>query len=230
LISPVVLPTLLGLFVCAGCSSASKRSTLSLTDEAGDHFLQGFQQAYAGRDSHGNYDIVLIQEPLADAKPVEPGAPLQASAEQPLRHVVHIRVFWRPLHGARNDNPAATNASINWYVLGETTRLRKDMVHYEGAGFVDIATKANTAKVIIRSATLKPTEQRGNLADSLGPSQLRGKFTARLDAERTRELLTDVRLAAVNPTTPHATAAGARQASDRTTPISEPPARAPMAP
>jgi hypothetical protein len=206
-----------------GCTS-SKRSTLSLTDEAGTHFVQGFQQAYAGRDSHGNYDVILIQEPLADARPTEPGAPLQASAEQPLRHIVHIRVFWRPLHGARNDNPAATNASINWYVLGETTRIRKDLVHYEGAGFVDISTKANTAKVIIRSATLKPTEQRGNLVDPLGQSELKGKFTAPMDPQRTRDLLTDVRLAAISPTTPHATA---RQASDRS---SEPPTRARVAP
>src|SRR5688572_17868181 len=139
----LILAALTMISSSVGCTSG--RSTLRLTDDGGEHFTQSFGRAYAGRDEHGNYDVVLIQEPLAEADAAaaraEPGAPLLASDEQPLRHVVHIRVFWRPLHGARADNPAATNAAINWYVLGESSRLRNDMVHYDGAGFVSIEPK-----------------------------------------------------------------------------------------
>jgi hypothetical protein len=162
-----------------GCAG-SKQSRLRLQSlQSGKHFSQKFPQTYFSETSDGEYEIVLIDDGAPAATPKQGDAPLPPEQSAPLRQVVHVRVYWRPPTGTRPDHPSATNAAIDWYVTPGSGTMTEDRLHYQGAGFVQIFPKGDTAKVFIRGAQLAPVEATGEMRDPLGPTMLEGSIIAR---------------------------------------------------
>lgn len=200
-------PLLFGLLCWAaltgGCAQ-TPQSTLTLTSSrSGQVYKPEFGTAYVSRSGNGDYDVVLTGEstPSADAQTAAAGAVGY------VRQVVHVRVHYRPMRGARLDHPSASNASIRWFVLGDRPA---DVVEYAGAGFVTVKPGfgGDAAQVVVRNASLRPVVTRGNLADPLGPVSLDGTFVARSNRQRVDELLAQVRSAVEGdgPATPQASA------------------------
>ena len=202
--SLLLLPALLALV--GGCSSSKSNLTLRSIED-GQKYSQRFSKAYATRGSAGNYDIVLLKDSKAEN---------EEGSECDVRQVMHVRVLWQPLPGAKPDHPSATNAVLHWYVLGENggDDAAAGFVEYEGAGFVVIDRSGKTAKLSIRNASLKPTGAHGAVCDPIGPTRLSGTVVARMNQARVNELLSDVQVAMTEIVhADDAVTAGARQQS-----------------
>jgi hypothetical protein len=182
-----------GLMLCGlGCASGPGQIRLS-PGRGGDVLVQDFTQSYMTRDGQGDAHIVLVADPLARrSAPAPDEQPLQPARAQPLRQVVHIHVLWKPLAGIALDNPSATNATIDWYIVAEGSRRGHDLVHYQGAGFIVLSNSGNRVNLQIRNATMKPAEVRGAMSDPIGATTLSGKAVAQRDPRRVREVLADV--------------------------------------
>lgn len=183
---------LLMLVSAGGCASMGSDLAVSSL-EHGQSYSQGFKRVYAGRSAEGEYDIVMVEEAADQATPEKAGQPLFPMAAMPLRQVLHIRVLWRPLNGPRQDFPAATNASISWYVLGATADESPDMLQYNGVGQVSVYPASDETRIFIRSAMLSPGAQRGKIGDPIGRLSLSGSAIAQNDDERVRGLLADLK-------------------------------------
>jgi hypothetical protein len=157
-----------------GC--ASRRATLTLKPAGGDTaYAQEFEQTYAGRGADGAWAVVMVREPAK-------------AANDDLRQVVHLKIHWRPMGGAR---AACANAAIDWYIT--SAGGSDDLLLYQGAGHVAIDPGEKSTKVTIRSATLRPSVTRGQLADSLGEAKLQGEFVAQTDSTRVQRVLEETR-------------------------------------
>lgn len=173
----------------AGCMSARPTLSVDSLETHRDAFEQSFTQVYATRSSDGDYDIVLVDNPVDDADAGTPGKPLASTPVRPLRHLVHIHVMWTPMSGAKGDHPSATNAAINWYVWGDATAQSSDRMHYGGAGFVNIYPNDDQATFRISNTVLKLKSARGQMSDPIGTAEVAGKFTAPINTARVKELL-----------------------------------------
>ena len=188
------------LVIFCGLTGCSTRPTLTVSTTNQERvFGQTFTQVYATRSDDGDYDIVLVDNPIDDAKTSPPGEPLKAQTVRPLRHLVHIHVMWAPMIGARGDHAAATNAAINWYVWGDATATQADMMHYGGTGFVKVYAGDTDADFSISNAVLKLKSSRGTMTDPVGTANVEGKFTAPLNAGRVKELLAELGTETGNP-------------------------------
>jgi hypothetical protein len=156
-----------------GCASQS-RLTVAPT-RSREIFSQRFDKAFSSRDEAGDYRIVLLDDGLN--VPQNTG-PLHPTATPPVRQVVRIRLFWRPMLGTKPDFPSASNAAIDWYVMGTGSREAIDMIHYQGVGFVSVRTAAGGATVTIHTALLNPVASCGRMADPIGVTKLSGTFFA----------------------------------------------------
>jgi hypothetical protein len=179
---------LLVLLTATGCSTRPKLTVQS--DQK--LFGQTFTQVYATRSSDGDFDVVLLDNPLDDVDAGKAGAPLTAQAVRPLRHLVHIHVMYAPVVGARGDHAAATNAAINWYVWGDSAGTQTDLMHYGGTGFVKVYAGDDDTSFTVSNAQLKLKSQRGQMTDPLGTASLTGKFSAPLNTRRVKELLAEL--------------------------------------
>src|SRR5687767_6682003 len=141
---PALLLSLLGLALLgAGCSSQG-RPTLKLVslDKKPAAFTQRFSHAYASRSDDGEYDLVLVKEvevppAVASAGDDSDAVPAAAAAGVPssLRQLMHVRVLWRPRRGVRGNASVTANASIRWYVVGDSGR-GTEALEYAGTGSV----------------------------------------------------------------------------------------------
>ena len=121
---------------------------------------------------------------------------LYASNVPPLRHVLHVRLLWRPVKGAKADSPAATNASLHWYILGEPTSEGTSVIHYAGTAFVTVTANGPDAEVTIANGNLRFVERRGQqLVDPLKSFKISSNFDAVSDDAKVRQILTDVKSA-----------------------------------
>jgi hypothetical protein len=203
-----VLPFLVSLaFLTVGCAGGSTNLTVtSLKDH--QTYQQRFSKAYAGRSENGDFDVVLVNEEGQNAD--GPG----------VRQVMHVRVLWKPMKGAKLDHPTATNATIDWYVFGDTAGngdgqpASGGMVAYTGAAFVNVEKSGGVARLDVRNATLRPTTRQGGLTDPIGRAKMQGTIVARTGRrEEVRDLLAEAEQASA-----HVSAAkteAARQASSR---------------
>ena len=199
----VLLFASVAVAILGGCASPAK---LSLQSRAtANTFAQRFSQAYVDRSDSGDYDIVLVEDGSTSAQE-KAGAPLMPIATAPLRQIVHVRVFWKPVRGQATADPEVTNAAMHWYFLSSSPDAARDLLLYNGAGFVSVHPKGSSVRVEIRSGRMTPAIQRGTLGDPLGPSDLRGSFTAQINRGRVRALLTELR-AATTPSDPNNAAA-----------------------
>jgi hypothetical protein len=146
-------------------------------------FAQHFDKAFASRDEAGDYRIILLDDGLKQP-PAE--GPLKPAATPPVRQVVRIRLFWRPMLGTKPNFPSASNAAIDWYVMGTGSRESIDMVHYQGVGFVSVRGVAGGARVTIHKAMLQPVASCGDMADPIGRTNLSGTLFALSNARQVR--------------------------------------------
>ena len=199
-----LLSALVLLLLTVGCAGNSTSLTVQ-SRQNGQTYQQRFSKAYAGRSPRGDLDVVLVQNAGPDR------------ATRDVWQVMHVRVLWKPMKGVKLDNPTATNATIDWYVMGgdETNPAQAPgLVAYTGAGFVRVNKSGGLTKLEIRNATLRPTAREGGMADPIGPAKLQGTIVARTGSgEQVRELLTKARDATAQANA--ARLAAARQASSR---------------
>jgi hypothetical protein len=185
------------LFIAAmlgGCGVS--QPVLSLVPvQSQQTYLEKFTQAYITRNAAGDYEVVLVDDPMDESEAGEAGQPLAPSSSASLRQVVRIRLLWRPVPGAKADSPAATNASLHWYVLGGATAEGTSMIHYAGTAFVAVATNGPGAAVTIHNGSLKFVERHGDLVDPLKAFKIDGKFDAVEGDARLAEILADVKTA-----------------------------------
>jgi len=104
----------------------------------------------------------------------------------PLQQVMHIHVYWHAMTGIKS-NPAAVNASIDWYVLGSGSG--DDVVLYEGAGLVEVDATGDRREVDIKDGDVKPKIVRGNIQDPIGHANLSGYATAKMNDARVKDTL-----------------------------------------
>lgn len=188
---PLAAGLLLGLLLpLGGVGCAAEKPTLTLTcQQKGRVYEQQFAHAYTGRCPRG-VDVVLASDLPAsagDAAGQRTGT-AAAAASDGLREIMHIRVLWSPDHAVKLDAPAATNASIRWFVF-----RGDDLVEYAGTGFVSLDPDDDTTKVTIRNASLAPVAKQGSLQDPIGAARFEGKLIAKNDRRRVDDLLAEMK-------------------------------------
>jgi len=174
----------------AGCSAGGGSVTLELADK-GRVLTQKFPHAYITQVQEGEYDVILVDK-ATDwdyASSARKNRPLIPVALDPARHLMHIHLYWRPLAGTTR-NPAATNASIDWYVLGPEGT--DDYVAYQGAGYVALHGSGDEHTVFIRDGQISRKAGRGSLQDPIGAASISGSAVAKPDRARVQELLAEV--------------------------------------
>ena len=171
----------------AGCSSEPPHPQLTLTSaDHGRPFTQQFSSAYISRNPDGESDLVLLDRAAEQAMG---GAPV----DSPVRQVLHLRVLWNPNHDQKAEHSSGSNATIRWYVMGNTPQSSSDILEYSGTAFVLVEDTDNGTDLTIRSATLKPVACRGELQDPVGVCSLAGAIHATSNRQRVRDALNCVR-------------------------------------
>jgi len=176
------------LSAIGGCAS-DPPTTLTLRSLRQDRtFTQAFSAVYCWRDARGNTDFVLVDHDTQ--KVLEGGRPVG-----PVRQIMHIRVLWNPLREANVDQAWTSNATINWYVIGNAGPSDPQIIEYAGTAFISVEDAADGTELAVRRASLRPVAARGNLCDPVGQSSLQGTVRATADRRRTLAALADVRTA-----------------------------------
>jgi len=183
------------IFLClllgieTGCASRGGRINLESTTNH-KFFAQTFNQAYITDSGSGEYDLVLVETPGEQPPIRRKNRPLLPMPLAPLRQVMHIHVYWHALSGVKS-NPAAVNASIDWYILGAGGG--GDLVLYEGAGLVLVDSEGERREVEIKEGELRAKLLRGNILDPLGHARFWGSATARMNDARVKDTLAQMR-------------------------------------
>lgn len=185
------MAVVLALLCCAGCAGGP--SQVQLVSAGGSQFTQTFSQGYVSRDPSGDWHIMLVEDGVRTPAGQKPGAVLNPLAEVPLRQVVHIHVFWRPSEGAKADNPAATNAAIDWRILGTGAEQYENALHYQGSAFVSIDGEGKDLAARIRNGEMRLARVNGNLRDPLGDTRLRGNLNLERDDAVVKNMLSQLR-------------------------------------
>jgi hypothetical protein len=183
----------------AGCASHVDGNLHLVSADKKHDFCQAFTEAYLTRTETGDVDILLEQDGLNLSRHDDPEKPLAPDAYLTPRQFVHVRVFWKPL-SQKADHPAATNASIEWYLLGDGPS-DGNLIEYSGPALVALDDSQGVCVVKVQNAWLKVVLQRGCMCDPLGPSQMRGAVRAIVDPQRFDTLLSELK-AATTPSTP----------------------------
>ena len=176
-------------FVLVGCSSPGGQVTF---DGANGPTVQRFSEAYIAQTRSSEAEIVLIDD-AADQqyKPSPKDQALQPVALPPLRQIMRIHLYWRPL-ALTTKNPAAINASLTWYVLGPDGS--SDVMTYEGAAFVVLEGGGTSCDVRIKDGQIAPksNNSEGRLRDPIGPARISGKVLAVVNKARVDETLKEM--------------------------------------
>ena len=179
--------------VLISCGCASRQADVKFTqNKGGNSLVQSFPGAYITSNRDGEYDIVLVNDTLRAAGEVSAKKPLQPVKQPPLQQAIHIHVFWRPVDGAMVKESSITNAIVHWYVFSGEGSNGTDMVHYEGAAFVTLDAKANSAKINIGDGQIAARSIKGDLKDPVGPSRITGTILAVRNDARVRDLLASI--------------------------------------
>jgi len=177
-----LLLTVFVVFSAAGCASAP--TDLKVTSiQSRQTFRQPFTHAYCRRDAAGNVDVVVMDDA---AKQTLAGH--QSGA--PVRQIMHIRVLWVP---SREMKAVASNASIKWYVIGDSSP--PDILEYSGSGFVTVSNDEDATSISIQNASVHPSDNHGSLVDPVGASRIQGTVTARIDDAAVSKVLDDLHTA-----------------------------------
>jgi hypothetical protein len=184
------LACMAALLFAAGCSSAHG-GRVELEPHEGGMVEQEFAQGFITQGRAGEFDVILVNNATSwDYKPEAGKRPLQPTPLAPLRQVMHIHLYWKPLAGTTK-NPAAINAAIDWYVLGPDGSA--DILVYEGAGLVSIGGGGSERSITIRDGKLEPKLRRGDIHDPVGQTRIWGYATARVNETRVKETVEEMR-------------------------------------
>lgn len=184
-----VLLTPVGMGACViGCAGGPPQQELTLRSGAQHQtFSQQFANAYLSRDGDGDVDVVLL-----DRAAQQRLDGIHGSA--PTQQVMHLRVLWNPKRDQKADHSSASNATVHWYVMGNTPGAEGDVLEYAGTAFVAM-DDSTPAELTIRNGIVRPVACRGGLCDPVGPSVISGTIFARPDRQRVRQVLTGIRIA-----------------------------------
>lgn len=173
---------LLFLLLCGAVGCAERGGQVTLTKLSdGQRFSQVFHEAYATRSAQGDWDIVMVHDGLQEAQRRRPDDAIAIAERVPVQHVVRLHVFWRPTRSARGDEPAQSNASVDWYVITPGAREGEDLLKYNGAGYVGVYPGDKRATVVMRNVRLQREILRGAMSDPVGEASLSGEVRAMLD-------------------------------------------------
>lgn len=151
----------------AGCTSVDPRLVVE-SSARGRAATQAFTAAYLAQNTAGDTDIVIIDNAEMQVLSGE-------MVDAPVRHILHLRVLWKPTRDVKADHTSASNATVHWYVLG---RQPGDVLEYDGTAMVVVSTDERGAELSIRSASIHPVARRGTLRDPLGTATLHGSLHA----------------------------------------------------
>jgi hypothetical protein len=187
----------LQLLHAGGCAGGKPvPSTLHFHSLTSDRvYSQTFPRAYVAEVEGGEYDAVLVanENDLPDARNPNPSGPIGTTTAPPLRHVLHIRVLWRPQRGMKADAPTLTNAVVTWDIRRSDIESSQDRLQYQGAGFVMVYPDDNGVSFSIRNLTISLRDRQGNLPDPIGRATIEGNFYAVRNAQAVRSTLDSVR-------------------------------------
>ena len=99
--------------------------------------------------------------------------------------VVHVEKLWQPKAGKTPLDSSATNVSIRYVVFAHG-----EVGIYRGGGFATFQRHAGSTRVTVSmlDSSLRLSESTAGFRDLLGPTQMIGKVTAKLDRANTRKL------------------------------------------
>ena len=182
-----LLVAMAGALFGAGCASGPPPQELTLRSIRHDQtFTQRFSGAYFCRTESGDIDLVLADR-AAD------GAAAGHMIDAPVREIMHVRILWNPRRDQKTDHSSASNASIHWYVIGNTHLSTADVLEYAGTASVKVDDSDDPIELTIRNAAVEPIALRGGLVDPVGVSTLQGTIRAHEDHARVNQLLESVR-------------------------------------
>lgn len=174
------------LLLIGGCSNDTA-TRLTLRPDKGDQpFLKTFDAAWSAQGSDGETDFVLLDTAARQALAGD-------SSDCPVRQVMHIRVLWRAQRDLKADHSSAYNATLHWYVMGNTSRTGGDILEYAGSAMVIVEPGDGGTRLTVRDGSLRPVARRGPIHDPLGTMNLRGTIWAVENTDRVRAALNDVR-------------------------------------
>ena len=189
--NPAWLFPLLAISFATGCATSPATLTVRSTERQAA-YAQNFTQAFASETEDGTQEFILVSDDAVKRTAHDPGGVLRPVGQTPLRQVVYVRVLWKPLNGV--EKGITSNASVDWYVFGNTSGTATDMLSYQGTAFANIKDgRGETKKVTLREGTIKPTAARGALTDPIGIGRLQGNFVAVQNPHRLHELLAAAR-------------------------------------
>jgi hypothetical protein len=183
----------LALALCTTACSSNEGQLHLVSQDQKHQFTQTFTQAYVARNDSGDADIALVQDDI-QPRHTDPTKPITPDPTMMPRQLVHIRVFWTPMHGVKADHPANTNASIHWCFICQNSN-QPGIIEYTGSGLVQIDDNDTYATIRIRKAWMKQASQGGQLSDPLGPAILTGSFRATHDAGQVKSIIAEIKAA-----------------------------------
>lgn len=196
---------------CMGTRPAAKVSLTSNGDATVKAMNMSFAKAYFSRQEGGDYDIVLVDQTAAGARPADRGDGMESVDVAPLTQVLHVKVLYRPKRNSRGGNPVATNASIDWTVMsGDGAEGR---INYTGVGFANVYGSDEQIRVQLRDFKMTEASKFGDIADPIGPAELQADFKARLDVQSVRGFLAAVKPVGASPSAAAVDGPPARQPS-----------------
>jgi hypothetical protein len=179
------------MFFAMGCAREAYRPQLTLQSLQGHSFTQQFCQAYMSHDKDGDTDLVLLDQASEDALTAKKS---DVQENPPVRQVMHLRVLWNPKRDQKVEHLSGSNATVHWYVMGNTPETAAHIIEYAGTAFVVIDDSEPQLEFTIRNASISPVACRGDLQDPIGTSTLSGTVRARDSHKRVCDALTAVRI------------------------------------
>ena len=170
--------------LAVGCTTQPP-ATLKIAS-ADRTFDKTFTAAYFSHLDGGDSDIVLLDHAAEAALDGHPD-------NTPIRQVMRIRVLWNAGRELKADHNASSNATLHWYVLGNTPETANDVIEYSGTGLAILEDDDSHTLCSVRGAAMKLVARRGTLNDPIGNASITGKIRAFQDGARARKALAEVR-------------------------------------
>jgi hypothetical protein len=169
-----------------------------------------FTRAYYAPTQSGEDQIVLVSDPIDEAVTAAPGKPLPELRSAPIWYVLLIDLHWRNAAPGGADSPVYRNASLHFYVCGNSTEQSSTeqssteqtstqqsaaVLHYSGTGSVGVSADKTGASVSVQSGEMTLIEQHGQLVDPFKRFHIDTEFHAVTDTARLEEVMADVQKA-----------------------------------
>lgn len=175
----ILLVLLLGLLPLwmSGCGYFQPLSIIPVRSRGNSALQPSFHQAFYYVTRDGTYRFILESK--------SPG-------KTGITQMMLMRVFWKPVPGLTPILSTAINATFQYIVITPSGTGR-----YSGAGFVRLHNGRHAAimHATMVDGDLRLTASSGYFHDALGPSRIRGDFTADRQPRRAIAMLLQARRA-----------------------------------